>query len=242
MTLRRFIQTAHRWLALLLGAQVLIWMLSGVIMSWFHISLVRGEVNSTVAFTPELVARSYASPGGAIAQMEGVTEVRLKSFLGRPVYEVTAANGAALFSAESGAKISPISEDQARQIAKSDFSGSAEISKVERLSNPPHEYRGGKPVWRVSFDDNLNTRIYISPDTGEISARRNKIWRLYDFFWMLHIMDYDEREDFNNPLIRAASATGLLFAITGVFLIVTRLRNGRYRDDLRKNGNRQETE
>ena len=175
--------------------------------------------------------------------MEGVTEVRLKSFLGRPTYEVTGANGIALFSAETGARISPISEEQAREIAKSDFSGDDEIIAVERMTNPPNEYRGATPVWRVSFDDGLNTRLYISPDTGEISARRNQVWRLYDFFWMLHIMDYGEREDFNNPLIRAASATGLLFALSGTFLIITRLRNGRYRGDLkRRDDNHQETE
>ncbi len=238
MQLRRLMQKIHRWLALLLGVQVVIWMASGVIMSWFHISLVRGEVHSTVAFSPELEARSYASPGGAIAQMEGVTEVRLKSFLARPVYEVTGANGVALFSAETGAKISPISEEQAREIAKSDFSGDDEIIDVERLLEPPHEYRGAKPVWRVSFGDGLDTRLYISPNTGEVSARRNKVWRLYDFFWMLHIMDYGEREDFNNPLIRAASATGFLFALSGAFLVISRVRNGRYMDDFGKKEDR----
>jgi len=170
--------------------------------------------------------------------MDGVTELRLKNFLGQAVYEVTGANGIALFSAETGTRISPINKEQAREVAKSDFSGSDKINDIERLTNPPHEYRGASPVWRVSFDDDLNTRIYVSPDTGEVSARRNKVWRLYDFFWMLHIMDYGEREDFNNPLIRAASATGLLFALSGLVLIVTRLRNGRYMDDLRKPENR----
>ena len=228
MKAKKFVQRLHRWLGLILGAQVLLWMLSGVVMSWFHISLVRGETNSTMLFTPELEARSYASPGGAIAQMDGVTEVTLRTFLGKPVYEVTASNGAALFSARTGAKISPITEKQVREIATTDYVGEAKIANIVRLTKTPGEYRGATPVWQVSFDDNLKTRLYISPDTGVVEARRNKIWRLYDFFWMLHIMDYKEREDFNNPLLKAASATGLLFALTGLSLVFIRLRSGRY--------------
>jgi uncharacterized iron-regulated membrane protein len=81
----------------------------------------------------------------------------------------------------------------------------------------------------VSFDDRLKTRLYISPETGEIESRRNKIWRLYDFFWMLHIMDYDERENFNNPLLKIAAVTGTLFAVTGFYLVIVLFLKGRYR-------------
>ncbi|MEL7489895.1 MAG: PepSY domain-containing protein [Pseudomonadota bacterium] len=228
MKAKRLLQLAHRWLGLILGAQVLLWMMSGVIMSWFHISLVRGETNTALTFSPELEARSYAAPGGAIAQMEGVTEVTLRTFLGKPVYEVKAQNGIALFSARTGAKISPITEKQVREVAKTDYVGEAQIGAVKRLTNPPAEYRGSTPVWQVTYEDRLQTRLYISPQTGKVEARRNRIWRLYDFFWMLHIMDYDERDNFNNLLLRAASATGLLFALSGLGLVIVRLRSGRY--------------
>ena len=234
MKKRSVVQRIHRWLALLLGAQVVLWMLSGVFMSWFHINLVRGETNSSVDFPTELLARNYAAPGGVIAQMDFVTDVRLTTFLGKPVYQVTDSNGVALFSASTSARISPISKSQAQEVAETDFIGDGEVVSVERLIDPPGEYRGKKPVWRVTFDDRLSTRIYISPDTGEISARRNVIWRVYDFFWMLHIMDYGDRENFNNPLVRAASVTGLLFAGSGLFLLIIRLRNNRFADDINR--------
>ncbi|MEL7487152.1 MAG: PepSY domain-containing protein [Pseudomonadota bacterium] len=228
MTFKRVAHRLHRWLALLLGVQVLLWMASGVVMTWFHIDLVRGEQNAAVQFDPELEARSYASPGRAIAQMDGVTEVTLRSFLGAPVYEVKAVSGRAIFDARTGARLSPLNEARAREIARGDYAGDAEIIALELLETAPGEYRGRYPVWRAEFDDRLSTRLYISPDTGKILARRNAVWRLHDFFWMLHIMDYGEREDFNNPLVRAASATGLAFAVSGLFLVVIRLRAGRY--------------
>jgi len=223
------VRTVHRWLGLFLGAQFVLWMMSGVVMSWFDIDLVRGENAAYIDFPVELEARSYASPGGVIAQMEGVTEVSLKTFLGKPAYEVKGANGVALFSARTGVKISPLSEEQIRIIAMTDFIGDAEIDTLEKLSTAPKDYRGQAPVWRAQLNDRLHTRLYISPDTGEVLARRNDVWRIYDFFWMLHIMDYSERTNFNNPLIRTMSATGVIFALSGVFLIFKSLMMGRYR-------------
>lgn len=228
MTLSRFMKTAHRWLGLALAVQVSLWMASGFVMSWYDIKLVRGETNSMTVIPPELEPRTYANPGGVIVQSPGATGVRLKSFLERPVYEVAAAAGPAIFDAVSGEKISPISEDDARRVAARDFTGDGKIVAMELLETAPEDYRRAVPVWRATFSDRLHTRLYISPDTGEIAARRNDIWRLYDFFWMLHIMDYETRDNFNNPLVRLTSFTAILFALTGIYLIVVDFRRGRF--------------
>lgn len=228
MNLSKFNRSAHRWLGLVLAIQVLLWMASGAVMSWFDIAMVRGETNAVRSFAPELDLRSYANPGGVIARAPGATRIELRSFLERPVYEADGPNGLALFDAETGERISPISEDLARRVAQRDFIGEGAIVALELMHAPPHEYRGSTPVWRASFDDRLKTRLYISPETGEIVARRNMIWRIYDFFWMLHIMDYKERTDFNNPLVKSAAITGFLFALTGIYLVILDLMRGRY--------------
>ena len=54
-------------------------------------------------------------------------------------------------------------------------------------------------------------------------ARRNDWWRLFDVVWMLHIMDYDTRDDFNHPLLIVSAATALLFALSGVVLLTLSL-------------------
>jgi hypothetical protein len=36
---------------------------------------------------------------------------------------------------------------------------------------------------------------------------------------MLHIMDYDKRTDVNNLLLRVASGVGLIFALSGAWLV-----------------------
>lgn len=232
MGFKAIVQRIHLWAGLLLGWQVLLWMMSGVIMSWFHLDLVRGETNSVPVTPPELEATAYASPGGVIAQMDGATSLELRTFQGRPVYEVTDVNGMALFNARTGDKLAHITEETARRVAKNDYSGDAKIVKTALMSDPPHEYRRDKPVWRVDFDDSLHTRIYVSRVTGEVASRRNDIWRVYDFFWMLHIMDYNNRTNFNNWFIKIASAAGLIFAISGMIIVVYRVQRGRYGNDL----------
>ncbi len=219
MTIVDVVRRIHLWAGVLLGIQVLLWMLSGVVMSWFHIELVRGERSAPVIAEKELEISAYASPGGVIAQSGGAYSVELRTFLGRPVYEVRGVDGVNIFDARTGDQLSPITESTARRVARNGFVGEGAIKELSLVDDAPQEYRGSVPVWRAQFDDSLNTRLYISEDTGEIVSRRNDIWRFYDFFWMLHIMDYEERHDFNNPLLRIASAAGLVFAISGLVMI-----------------------
>ena len=74
-------------------------------------------------------------------------------------------------------------------------------------------------MWAVRFDDSANSTLYFSPDTGDLLARRHELWRWFDFLWMLHIMDYDARSDVNNTLLRVASGVGVLFALSGAWLV-----------------------
>lgn len=234
MRVRAFIQSAHRWLGLALGVQLAIWTLSGVVMSLLPIAYVRGENMIAYAVKPELQVQNYFPPAGVLAEVEGAREAMLKSWLGREVYVVKGASVTAMFDADTGERISPISEQDARRAAGADFAGDDRIARAALLNRAPREAGGGGPVWRVEFSDRDQTRLYVSPDTGEILARRNRVWRFYDFFWMLHIMDYEERENFNNPLVRTFAVTGLLFTLSGLALVFFRLRSGRYAEDTRR--------
>ena len=224
MKLSTIVRRIHLWAGVLLGVQVILWMLSGVVMTWYHIDLVRGERDLPAVTAVALEAEAYASPGGIIEQAGPVSQVTLRRFLGAPVYETDGPSGRAIYDARSGARLSPIGADQARRVAREGFAGDGDIVRLSLIDDPGDEYRGGGPlpVWRADFSDRLNTRIYVSPETGEIVRRRNDVWRLYDFFWMLHIMDYAEREDFNNPLVKAASAAGLVFAASGFIMLFFR--------------------
>ena len=79
-------------------------------------------------------------------------------------------------------------------------------------------------MWRVDFDDSRHTTVYVSPQSGKVVGRRNTIWRVYDFFWMLHIMDYSARDNFNNPLVVTCAVIAWFLATRGIWLVVVWLK------------------
>ncbi len=123
------------------------------------------------------------------------------------------------FDAQTGKPLRRIRSTQALRIAEAQYSGEGAGQAPTQVSENSTEYRGRLPVWRVDFDDAAATTLYVAVDNGDVVTRRNRIWRIYDFAWMLHIMDYRERTDFNHPLLVSASVLGLLAALSGLYLI-----------------------
>jgi len=106
-------------------------------------------------------------------------------------------------------------------IAYANFNGQPKLKSIEYITttNGHHEYREKPlPAWAVTFEHPTNTTIYVSAEFGRAESFRNNKWRLFDFLWMLHIMDYKERDNINNWLLRAFSMFGLLTILSGFTL------------------------
>ena len=214
----------HKWLALIVGIQLLLWVLGGLVMSWFPIETVRSEHNirerEALVITAE---NNLLSVEDVMASTGAIYSLELKSILGIPAYQVDTAEGVTiLIYANTGEVISPLNEELTLQIASADFAVEAGNISASMINEHNTEYRGPLPAWRVVMGDVEDTRLYISPATGDVISRRNDTWRLYDFFWMLHIMDYENRTNFNNPLVIAASIAALIASISGIWLIFYR--------------------
>lgn len=90
---------------------------------------------------------------------------------------------------------------------------------VRLPSSAPARVRSRRlPVWCVELDHPRHPRIYLDAVTGDVVARRNSWWRVYDFFYMLHLMDYTERERIHHPLLSIAAALAVLTSLSGVAL------------------------
>ena len=126
-----------------------------------------------------------------------------------------------LVDATSGQQLSPLSSGMIRQLARSYYAGGGQLSAVQLLEHDvPMEVRGrSAPLWRADFDDWLETTLYLHPDTGALVARRHRLWRWYDFLWMLHIMDYGEREAATGVVPRVATVLGAITIASGVWLL-----------------------
>lgn len=228
----KWIRTSHRWLGLLIGIQLLFWTVSGLYFSWNPITEVRGEHLTTEPPALALDQGPLVAPSTVLSnlrreadEIQRVAHMEVRPLLGAVVYEVVyeTPDGTqhVLIDARSGTRRPELTEDEAVQLAQSDFAPDAPVMSVERVEEaaPGSEYRGVTlPAYRVVFDHPTNTRLYISAPRGRVMARRNDTWRWFDFMWMFHIMDYDARDDFNHWLLQAVSVLGVVTVLSGFLL------------------------
>ena len=214
------VRRVHKWVALFVGIQAVIWTATGMYMVAVHIDIIHGD--HLVRQAPATPTRldGLVAPGAVVAADPVAREVRLQSLLDRPVWRVESKDGAYAVDARTGKRLAPVSETEARQIARRIYTGNPEIVSARLLTEAPLEMQTRKPpYWRVEFEGWNQPTIYISPTTGEMISRRHNLWRIFDFVWMLHIMDYDERSNVNNPLLRVATWSAVLMALAGALLL-----------------------
>lgn len=205
---------------------MLLWFASGLLMSILPIERVRGEhLVSRESGETLAPAQQLVSPAAVLRAAPGpVRELRYISLLGRPVAELTMADGTVrMHDARSGSPMARIDAPLAVQVALAAYRGAGAPARSATLvQTASTEFRGKLPVWRVQFEDAETTRVFVSPENGKIVGVRTGTWRLYDFFWGLHIMDWKNHEDFNTPWMMAFAAGGLILAVAGVVLLYMR--------------------
>lgn len=216
----RWLIRLHKWAALVIGIQMLAWVGGGLFMTAIPIERVRGEHNVAEQSTPALLLIGLR-PAGDVARDAGIIprSVEIRPWMDRTVYEFSTSHGPVMADARTGEILSPISMDTALRIAQADYAGEASVSAILYVEEPTSEYRRPGPVWRADFADGEGTRIYVDARTGEVSARRNNVWRLYDFFWALHIMNFGDRSNYNHPLLVLATLFAFGMSLIGFVLL-----------------------
>lgn len=211
----------HKWLALFVGAQALIWTLTGLYMTVVHIDIIHGDHFIRHAAASPIDPTRLIDPLAAARAVPGAEGVRLHWLLDRPTYIVSTKGGASLVDAATGQRLPPPSKVQIRQLADHWFTGDERLVKVSLIDKIPGEIRTRKPpLWRADFDGWNKPTLYFSPQTGELVSRRHELWRVFDFVWMLHIMDYETRDNVNNTLLRVFTWGAVVMALSGAWLLL----------------------
>ena len=228
MRLPALARTTHKWLALIIAIQAVFWTFTGLYMTVVHIDIIHGDRLVKAQTAAPISLAGLVEPARLADLAPGLRTARLETQLGLPVYVVEAAGGKALFDARTGAKLSPLTQAQARARAEALFAEDGDVISTEFITKAPLEVQTRPvPLWRVEFEGAWRPTFYISPYTGELITRRHDLWRTFDFMWMLHIMDYDDRQDVNNPLIRIFTWMAVATAATGAWLLLYSFRKKR---------------
>lgn len=225
-----WIRKLHKWVGLIIALQFVIWTASGLTMSLLDADTVAGQQHRTKNLDePRMWPTGMLSPAQIVAVAERpVQTVEAFWLQDRPVYRLVYESTAWLVDAADG---QPVLVDSvtASEIAAEDYSGNGAAGEPEWMKAATLEVRDHQaPMWRVPFSDSEDTTLYVSGQDGRVLERRNDTWRIFDFVWMLHIMDYTGRQDFNNPLVIMAGSGGLWIALSGFWLLVTSFRLGEF--------------
>ena len=220
-----WVRRTHKWLSLVVGIQALLWVLGGLYMVAVPIEIVHGD-HLARSERPALRAEAARiDPAALAARYPGSSGFVFKQLGGREVVEVRQGKQVLLADAASGAALAPLGRAQVEALARTAYLGDGKLRAAEWLTTSPREV-GGRPapLWAVHFDDMVSTTLYYSPYSGELVTRRHALWRWFDFVWMLHIMDYEEREDVNNGLLRTGAIAAFATTLSGVWLLALWLR------------------
>jgi hypothetical protein len=225
MSLARLASFVHKWLALLVGIQIVFWVVSGLFFTIFPIQQIRSEN----LIRPSQVQTLDTATLASLATLRGDQNALPKKLTieRRPIGQVVIAEFAdarpILFDGATLQRLSPLNSEQARAVARAHVTLTSEPTGATLVTEETAEYRGALPAWRVQFPDG-GLSVYVAQDTGAVTARRSNLWRVYDTLWALHIMDWQNHEDFNHPLIIIVTVITLLSVIAGIVLIPYRIR------------------
>jgi hypothetical protein len=196
MKVKKFTRNLHRYLSIFVSIQLLLWTISGIYFAYNKIELVRGE--------------QYRLPKNV--------EYRIFDRLGTSIIETIEYGEKSYKTYPDGNLIKPLTKEEALKItAQKTTLNPLEVSLVTELY-PGAEYRGSLPVYKVKTDTKDDINVYVGYMTGDIGSIRSDSWRIWDLMWSLHIMDYRERNNINNILLRILSILALVTSISGITL------------------------
>ncbi len=230
---QRLIRKSHRYLGISIGVQFLFWTLGGLYFSWTTIDEVRGttlkrdhghhQAQENLVSIDSVLARIETANGKfqlAHLRTFWLDHVPYFELEGRVSGEKETRFAA---NAHSGQLIAPLSEQEATTIALAAVKEGTKAKKVVSLTaenvGHHHEYRES-PLPAFAVETNLpgNAVVYVDALTGAVTKIRTDQWRLFDFLWMLHTMDYQARDNINNWLLRAFSVLGIITLGSGFWL------------------------
>jgi len=225
VSLHRQSRKYHKWLMLFVGLQFVIWSVTGAYMVIFDIDYIHGDSLVTDKQTFLKSEQIHYSIAQLYTDHPNAKGLELSTLLGAAVYRFNDGKIKYLLSADTGKSLSPINEDYAVLIAKHQYMhDKVTIKQISLIAeNPPFELSARYlPVWRIDFDEFASPSFYISVQTGELVTKRHTFWRLFDWMFSFHVMDYVE-EDPSNKLLLVFAVLSFVASMFGIVLTYFRV-------------------
>lgn len=225
MSIHKKTRKTHRYLGLFIGIQFLFWTIGGLYFSWNNMYDVHGKTlidksEKSVAFQfNEPTRKLLSTVKFPIEKLEGIIVAN------DTLLRVSGENETKLLRLNTNqySVFDALTKDEVSRFVSSRLKESIEIKSIVLLTEKDvgkhHEYRSGDlPAYAVSLEHDTNTIVYVHSSTAKITKVRNDNWRRFDFLWMLHVMDFESRDQITNWMLRIFSGLGLATILSGFYL------------------------
>ena len=211
--MKLIVRNTHKYLSFFISIQLLLWTISGIYFAFNKIENVRGEQY-------RLQSPSNHSFKNIEFEIPEATSAVVKKRLDKTIIAASTNAGMRYFD-EAGDPLKKISSDEAKQIvAKNTLLNPIAVEEINE-SKEGSEYRGRQlPIYKV-ITRNVNDKeinAYLNIFSGDIVAIRSAQWRIWDLMWGFHIMDWQERDNIDNLLLKIFSILALISSLSGILL------------------------
>ena len=211
--MKLLIRKTHKYLSFFISIQLLLWTISGIYFSFNKIELVRGEQYLKIVEKPiNLGVLNFNTPYSE--------KVSVINRLGKEIV-IVSSRGSKKYLDKNGNPLDKLSSLEAVESVKSQTT-LLPFQAIEITDNKSgSEFRGRSlPIYKVESRniENDDINVYVNIYSGEIMAIRSPQWRIWDLMWGFHIMDWNERDNINNLLLKIFSILALVSSVTGLIL------------------------
>lgn len=211
--MKLIVRNTHKYLSFFISIQLLLWTISGIYFAFNKIENVRGEQY-------RLQTSSNYSFKNIEFEIPEAASAVVKKRLDKTIIAASTKAGMRYFD-EAGDPLKKISFDEAKQIvAQNTLLNPIAVEEINE-SKEGSEYRGRQlPIYKV-ITRNVNDKeinAYLNIFSGDIVAIRSAQWRIWDLMWGFHIMDWQERDNIDNMLLKIFSILALISSISGILL------------------------
>ena len=211
--MKLLIRKTHKYLSFFISIQLLLWTISGIYFSFNKIELVRGEQYIEVVEKPiNLSAINFNIPNSE--------NISIINRLDKEIV-IVSTKSSKRYLDKNGNPLDKLSIEEAMKSVeiKTTLLPLEVIEITDRKSGS--EFRGRSlPIYKVESKNTKNNdiNVYVNIYSGEIMAIRSPQWRVWDLMWGFHIMDWKDRDNINNLLLKVFSILALVSSITGLIL------------------------
>jgi uncharacterized iron-regulated membrane protein len=221
---RRLVIT-HRYIGVVVGALMLLWCLSGIVMLFVHYPSVPQD--ERLARLAPIDWSRCCTFGNAVQAPVLVSHAAVEGLDGTPVLRLRLASGERkVIDLATGREVRRVSAETAMAVAlgfRGEHSGGGVVTSIARDQwTVSGEFNPARPLWRIRMADPAATDIYVSGVSGEVVQRTTARSRTLNWLGAVPHWLYPTilRQDVKlwSQVVIWTSLVGTFLTITGLYL------------------------